>query len=275
MEKLLKLFILFLTICCLASCGKKNRKTNNDNNNSTRENVTVNDKELQKNLLFARDIAANQDTFSRVEMKFNLKLTSPQQNLSVSGNMRIAYDSVIWLNVTMMGIEGVRAKLTPDSVKLIVPIKKKYFKGDYSYLKTVFPLDVDFYTVQNLFLDRFFLFPKNDVSLINNYFSASQDNNSLKLFSNDNYEKEFLVSQDITINTTNKKVEKNVLTMPSQNRDLTILYSAFTENSSHLLPYNIEFKTGDGLITFNYTRVIYGKKTTYPFNIPANYSPMQ
>lgn len=273
MGKLLKLFIVVIVFWGLVSCGKKHKNNQNDNI-TKRENLNVNSKTNTENLLLANKIANEQDTFSLVEMKLNLKLNSSQQNLSLSGNMRIAYDSIIWMNFSMMGIEGARAKLTPDSVFFIVPIKKLYFKGSYSYLKNIFPLDVDFYTVQNLFLDRFFIFPKNDFSLLEKYFNADKQNDILKIVSDENYEKNFLVTQDVSINTQNNKVLTNLLSMPSQKRSLEIYYSSFTESSSHVLPFNIEFKTGDAVISIVYSKVVYGKKTTYPFKIPANYTPI-
>lgn len=70
------------------------------------------------------------------------------------GSVRIQKDSVIWLSISKLGIEGMRVKLTPDSVVFIDRLHRKYMETDYSYLNRRFNLELDFFLVQSILTNR-------------------------------------------------------------------------------------------------------------------------
>jgi len=59
-------------------------------------------------------------------------------------------DSIIYITVSKMGIEGGRLVLTPDSVKMLNHINSNYYVGNYSILEQLVGLRVDFYMIQSL-----------------------------------------------------------------------------------------------------------------------------
>jgi hypothetical protein len=59
-------------------------------------------------------------------------------------------DSILYITVSKMGIEGARLVLTPDSVKFINHIASNYYVGNYSILERLLGVEADFYIVQSL-----------------------------------------------------------------------------------------------------------------------------
>ena len=60
--------------------------------------------------------------------------TAMVNGISASGQLRMAEDSVIWLNVTKL-VELGRGLATKDSVWLSVPLADRYFAGTYADLQ--------------------------------------------------------------------------------------------------------------------------------------------
>jgi hypothetical protein len=61
-------------------------------------------------------------------------------------------DSIIWVSASLAGIEGVRAVLTRDSVRVINRLEKTYFSGGYDYLSKLLNVPVSFAQMQALLL---------------------------------------------------------------------------------------------------------------------------
>ena len=71
------------------------------------------------------------------------------EGTSVSGQVRIAHDSLIWLSVTKI-IELGRAMATPDSVWVTVPIANKRFAGNYHDVERHSKQPVNFAMLQEI-----------------------------------------------------------------------------------------------------------------------------
>ncbi|MEE3486334.1 MAG: DUF4292 domain-containing protein, partial [Bacteroidales bacterium] len=112
---------LLIAAFLFASCGNKKKRHNKNTDTPTVEVVSGSSNPALLNAV--KEYFAEKDTFSTVEIGFNLKLNSPERNLSASGQLRIANDSVIWLYVKALGLEVARAKFTKDSVAAVVKLK--------------------------------------------------------------------------------------------------------------------------------------------------------
>jgi len=95
------------------------------------------------------------DTFPSVaSFRFNAEITSDGGSQSANCYIRMYRDSLIWISVRSMSLEGMRAVITPDSVKFVDRIKNKYYLGDYGFMAQMSPLLLNFHDVQNLLLGR-------------------------------------------------------------------------------------------------------------------------
>ncbi|MFM8710814.1 MAG: DUF4292 domain-containing protein, partial [Sphingomonadales bacterium] len=75
------------------------------------------------------------------------------KKLSVNAQLRIYKDSVIWASLTaLLGIEGLRAYITRDSVKLLDKQNKIYIARSVAYLREITALPLDLYSLQELLI---------------------------------------------------------------------------------------------------------------------------
>ncbi|RYY11186.1 MAG: DUF4292 domain-containing protein, partial [Cytophagaceae bacterium] len=72
--------------------------------------------------------------FQYLSGKGKLHFKQGGDDKTVNFNLRVRRDSAIWLSGSLVGIEGGRALLTADSVRVINRLKNTYFAGDYAYL---------------------------------------------------------------------------------------------------------------------------------------------
>ena len=137
----LKIFLLLALVVSMVSCKHKPKPSNKlvaiDTTQIAPVNVSQADMVLLNTL---KKSVAQQDTFNKVEIKFNIDFRSETQSHSGSGTIRMIKDSLIWISISALGIEAGRALMTPDSVKFIFKLKNKYFAGDYSYLRRFLPV---------------------------------------------------------------------------------------------------------------------------------------
>lgn len=80
--------------------------------------------------------------------QINMKGNKQGANLA----LRMRRDSIIWVSAGLAGIEGVRAVLTHDSVRVMNRLDKTYFSGGYDYLSKLLNVPVSFAQMQALLL---------------------------------------------------------------------------------------------------------------------------
>lgn len=80
--------------------------------------------------------------------QINMKGNKQGANLA----LRMRRDSIIWVSAGLAGIEGVRAVLTRDSVRVMNRLDKTYFSGGYDYLSKLLNVPVSFAQMQALLL---------------------------------------------------------------------------------------------------------------------------
>jgi len=89
----------------------------------------------------------------------------------------MAKDSLIWVLINgPLGIEGVRALITADSVKVLNKQDKTYSARSVSYLQEVTELPLDLHSLQNLLIG-------NPVFLDSNIISYQKDDDAVSLLS--------------------------------------------------------------------------------------------
>lgn len=83
----------------------------------------------------------------------------------VSGTLRIKKGEVIQMSIApLLGIEVARAEISPDGVLVIDRMNKRYVQVSFSELKALAHADLDFHTLQALFLNELFLPGKDDLT---------------------------------------------------------------------------------------------------------------
>jgi hypothetical protein len=83
----------------------------------------------------------------------------------VNGTLRIKKNEVIQMSITpLLGIEVARAKISPDGILVIDRMNKRYVEVSFAEVKALANVDLDFHSLQALFLNELFLPGKGDLT---------------------------------------------------------------------------------------------------------------
>ena len=199
--------------------------------------------------------------------KVHFKAKGSEQ--SANFNLRIKRDSAIWLSGSLLGIEGVRALLTADSVRVVNRLQKTYFAGDYAYLSQLLNVPVTYKQMQDILLGDYQAAPKGAAPVV----KTEGDNQSVT------YPAAQLIMEQLVSTTTGRLQQLKVSESAAQ-RSLTVGYSEFQKPTGADLPFafttNVLGQQGgteSTSATLNYQKVEVGSgRLDFPFSIPKGYA---
>jgi hypothetical protein len=141
--------LLALALGLLGSCHRKAVPTKASANGPGTSMAMPSSKKMEPAL---PSVQATNTTFlflnARGKAQLNLKGNKQGANLA----LRMRRDSIIWVSASLVGVEGVRAVLTRDSVRVLNRLDKTFFLGDYDYLSKLLNVPVSFGQMQALLL---------------------------------------------------------------------------------------------------------------------------
>ncbi len=223
--------------------------------------------------------------FDQFSAKFNVTYQVGRKKTTVSGNLRIEKDSIIWISITpALGIEAVRFMLTPDSIKFINRINNTYFVHEFTYINQLLNKTLDYDMAQAFLIG-------NDFSLYeSNSFKASVENQQYKLSTINRRKLRRFVRrsdddisipiQSIWLDPESFKVSKVVLKEAERDsRKFQANYGEFEKVAEEFIPTSLEFKveTVDKKVNIkiNYSKIQINQNQSYPFRVPEGYTEMQ
>src|SRR4051812_1079585 len=175
-------FILIISILALTSCKPTKKIQTAIHTRKDTVAVTVVDHAKEDSIRFIKDtyhsIMANQINYTTFSAKMNVDyVDADDKKYNVNANLRMYRDSAIWISVNaVFGIEGLRALITKDSVKILDKQNKVYTARSIEYLQEVSALPVDLSTLQDLLIG-------NAVFIDSNIVSYAKFDNSISLLS--------------------------------------------------------------------------------------------
>lgn len=184
---------------------------------------------------------------------------------NVNANIRMQKDSAIWVSITVVfGIEGLRALITKDEVKILDKNNKTYTVRSIKFLQDVTSLPLDLRSLQDLLIG-------NPVFLDSNIVSYSQYENNVSLLSLGEFFKNLItISQDQNLLLHSKLDDANDL----RSRTCDLTYDEYENkkgfNFATVRKISVtETKRLD--IKLNYKQYSFNEVLTFPFTIPKNY----
>jgi len=114
---------------------------------------------------FVESVIQNAGGWDALTAKMSLAIDLEGKGATkVNGTLRIKKGEVIQMSIApFLGIEVARAEITPDGVLVIDRMNKRYVEVSFSELKELAHADLDFHTLQALFLNELFLPGKGDL----------------------------------------------------------------------------------------------------------------
>lgn len=206
--------------------------------------------------------------FEYLHGKGRMILKDGNKENEVKANIRVRKDSVIWMNFTVIGVQGGRALINRDSITILNNVKNEYFVFDYKELSRKFNVEINYDVIQSAMLGNL-LMPR-----------AEQDTVEQKIASYLLRQQSGTIDVLNYISATTMKIQKVELKENNTHNSLVINYADFQPLATKLFPYDgtisLFYKAPAGLlnttIIFEYTKVEVGdKELRFPFNIPKKY----
>lgn len=229
------------------------------------------------------NLKAKEFKFDRLNAKLSADTEIDSTSASFTVTLRMKKDSVIWMSLSKLGIEGARVLVTKDSVKFLKrPLgddNGKFFVGDFAYISKMLSTDLDFEMLQSLLVG-----------------------NSVEFYDEDEKIKPGIDNCQYTLGTIRKKKLRKVmekgkeLKEPAQSiymipetykiarilfyefgpeRSFDAKYSDYEKKDSvQLFPtkMNYTIKAQKSVkIDLSYSKIVLNEEQTFPFKIPENY----
>ncbi len=236
----------------------------------------IDESELIENVL-SKDIIFDNLFFKRVQYDFDFE----GQSRSLRGNLFILKDSFIVLSVTpLMGIELFRIVLEPSKVSIIDRINKKVIFTDYSYLKSKYLFDLNFFLFQDIITNSFFTYPYDlpfvesrfNATIVDDFYSLKSKSKSL----NQRITTKNKAQQVINIYPDLYKISNTTIIIPEDQIVFKVTYTNLKMFDSNIIfPENIELygtHLSEGIrINFNFSQLELNSKQSLSPSIPVSY----
>ena len=212
-------------------------------------------------------------TFSaRVQFEITLasgRETSARAQLTILRNERLQ----ISVQVPILGIEAFRAELTPDSIKVVDRLNRRFLIDSFDNMVANISIDFNFYHLQALFTNRLFL-PSGETDLSTdrfNRFQREQTGTGYLLRTGDRTGMHYTFTAD-----PNEKLYATEIRDESSNYTLHCSYGNFRPVDRQLFPMDIHFlllteNNPQGSLSLSLSRVEVDTPLEMNFPIPANY----
>ena len=229
--------------------------------------ATATAKDISARKVAKKHIAANFDKKTLdAKLKVNFDNGKTKQSLSVS--MKMKKDEVIWLKGSKF-ITVFKAEITPTSVRYYSSVFKNSFEGDFSMIKQLLGVDINFEQLQNLFLGQSLLNVKEEgqeVAIVNNTYILTPEKQA-ELF-------------DIffTINPAHFKLDEQSIVNTEKKLRLDVKYPSYNLINEVVFPSEINIKAKNTksvtAIDLEYKSVEFDTDVYMSFNIPSGYKKL-
>jgi Domain of unknown function (DUF4292) len=183
---------------------------------------------------------------------------------NANANLRMYKDSAIWIAVTgLFGIEGLRAYITKDSIRIINKLDKIYTGRSVAYVQEVTGLPLDLRSLQELLIG-------NPVFLDSNIVSYTRSANTVSLLSiSEGFKNLITLTEGVLHHSKLDDIDIN------RNRTCDLSYDNYedkkgvnfsskrriTVSEKSKLDIKLDFKS------YNFNETL-----SFPFNVPKNYT---
>ena len=219
--------------------------------------------------------------FDRLNCKLSVDADVDSSSHSFSVALRIKRDSIIWLSISKLGIEGARIFITKDSVRMMNRINNTYFIGDFSYISKLLNTDLDYEILQSLLIGNSVEYYHEDEKIKAGvddcqYFLGTIRKRKLKKAEKGKGLKE--PSQSIFLIPETYKIARVLFFEFNPDRSFDAHFSDFTKiDSVQLFPQKINYsiKAQKKInIKISYSKIALNEEQGFPFKIPENYEKM-
>lgn len=279
----ISLLCMFIMFSFLFSCKSKKHVQKTD---STQTEDTVGKCRLTfktaKSL--SKHIRENELKYNWLSAKADAEVNIDGEEHKLDVRVKIRKDSAIWISIQAVGlIDIAKLLITKDTVKMVVYVKKQYFKGDFNYINQLLNADLDFDLIQAALIGNSAEFDEDDSKMkpvvdrenCHYLLSTIRKRKLRRISSGQDSLKRPL--QIMTLNPENYKIISNKFEDVTTNRSFLANYARFNAKDSVFAPHdvNIEIKAEKKIdLKITYVRIEVNQPQKLTLNIPKNYDPI-
>lgn len=292
MSKLIlnRYFVLLITTLTMGfgvSCkGKKHLKKH-----KTEANVVLTDTaggkchlDFKSAKALSKYIKENELQYEWIQAKADVETQIDGEDHNLDIRIRGRKDSAIWISIQAVGLVDVaKLLITKDSVKMVVYVKKQYFKGDFNYINQLLNADLDFEMIQAALFGNSADFDDDDSKMKPvidrdncNYLLSTERKRKLRRITSGQDSLRHSL-QTMRLNADNFKIINNDFEDVSTNRSFHAKYENFEAKDSIFAPHNvnIEIRAEKKInLKIEYVRMEINQPLKLNLNIPKNYDPI-
>ena len=203
--------------------------------------------------------------FRYLKAKAKVSVKTPNDNQNFTVDIRMKKDSIIWMNISVIGITGATALFDKNFVKLYDKYHGEYNEYTYTEFAEKFKFNINYDILQSLIIgNRPFKKNKSRVVRENEYYLLKQEEDKVLI---DNYIGE------------NKKLKKLLLTQEDTNNKLTLDFDDFKMLNQYLFPNSslitVDYKSNEDqkmyqtVVNIKHTKVeLLETPLEFPFKVP-------
>lgn len=204
-------------------------------------------------------------SFNYLKAKTKVSYKTPKESQSFTLDIRMKKDSVIWMNITALGISVATGIFTKDMARFYDKFHGKYTELNYDSLSTAYNVKLNYDIIQSLIIGNQ-PFKKNKSRVIreNDYYLLKQKEGKVQI---ENY-----IGQ-------NRKLKKLLLTEQPTNNKLTMDFEDFNSLNDILFPFsslitldyqsNVDQKFYQTVINIKHSKVeLLDTPLEFPFKVP-------
>lgn len=209
-------------------------------------------------------LESNKIDYNWFGAKAKIRFESEKEKASFTALIRMKKDSLIWITLKKMNVEGARVQISPEFIEILDHQKYSYTKKPFRYLKDEFGLELSFQELQDLIVGNPILYEKESlISVVlenqNVLKTPESQKNVLKLFLNPSF---FLL---------------NELRGSMNNNSISIAYSDYEMINQEQIPATKDIyidSDGVGHISLKMTlsSIVLDQSQKMNFEIPNSYT---
>jgi len=262
---------LFLFFFVFSSCKQQQKIT-------TIKSKCILDYKNAKTL--TTNLKSNEFCFDKLNAKLTVETVIDSAFNSFSISLRMKKDSIIWMSISKLGIEGARVLITKDSVKFFNRMENKYFRGDFTFISKLLNTQLDFEMVQSLLVGNSVAFYNEDEKI-----KPGVDNCQYTLGTIRKYKLRKVMekgkelkepAQSIYMIPETFKISRILFYEFSPERSFDARFSEYaTIDSNNLFPLQMNYcikAQKNVTIDIHYIKPRIDEEQSFPFKIPDNYA---
>ncbi len=252
------IFYVAILLLIISSCKAKKNK------NVVLEKQVISDTSTKKKEMTVADWMQNSiKPWKYFSSKMDIEQNVLQGFSKLGGNIRMYKDSLVWISVNMIGIEGARVLINKDSMVLMDKFAKTYTVYKKEMIQDLLGAPLNVSQIQNLIIAK-------PIYVLDLYSILSHDASRLDIqtlqplvYFNHYVKKEFM-----TIDSTYIKDRTN-------RHYAMVDYKNYESVNGHNFPKIFQLKAYDGKkiveVKLEFESPDFVTETSFPFNIPSSY----